>query len=29
MGKIEGPPRGWYFWNIAGITIQDARDMLD
>ena len=20
MGKIAGPPRGWYFWNIAGIT---------
>jgi DNA-binding transcriptional regulator YiaG len=27
MGKIAGPPRGWYFWNAAGITIEDVRAM--
>jgi DNA-binding transcriptional regulator YiaG len=29
MGKIAGPPRGWYFWNVAGITIKDVRVMLE
>jgi DNA-binding transcriptional regulator YiaG len=29
MGKIAGPPRGWYFWNVAGITIEDVRAMLE
>jgi DNA-binding transcriptional regulator YiaG len=29
MGKIAGPPSGWYFWNIAGITIKDVRIMLE
>jgi DNA-binding transcriptional regulator YiaG len=29
MGKIAGPPGGWYFWNIAGITIEDVRAMRD
>ena len=27
MGKIAGSPGGWYFWNIAGITIKDVRAM--
>jgi DNA-binding transcriptional regulator YiaG len=29
IGKIAGPPGGWYFWNIAGITIEDVRVMRD
>jgi DNA-binding transcriptional regulator YiaG len=29
MRKIAAPPRGWYFWNAAGITIDDVRAMLE
>jgi hypothetical protein len=28
MGKIAGPTSGWYFWKMAGITLQDVRAML-
>lgn len=28
MGKMAGPPSGWFFWNVAGINAQDARTML-
>jgi DNA-binding transcriptional regulator YiaG len=29
MGKLAGPPQGWVFWNMAGITTEDVRAMLD
>jgi DNA-binding transcriptional regulator YiaG len=29
MGKIAGPPAGWYFWKLAGIDPDDARRMLE
>lgn len=28
MGKIAGPPDGWYFWKLAGISAADCRNML-
>jgi len=28
MGKIAGPPEGWYFWKLAGIRAADCRKML-
>jgi DNA-binding XRE family transcriptional regulator len=28
MGKIAGPPAGWYFWKLAGIEPDDAKRML-
>jgi hypothetical protein len=28
MGKLAGPPGGWYFWKMAGIDPADARRML-
>ena len=28
MGKIAGPPAGWFFWKMAGIHPADARRML-
>ena len=28
MGKMAGPPAGWYFWKLAGIEPDDARRML-
>jgi transcriptional regulator with XRE-family HTH domain len=28
MGKIAGPPAGWFFWKMAGIDPADARRML-
>jgi len=28
MGKIAGPPSGWYFWKMAGIEPSDVRRML-
>jgi DNA-binding transcriptional regulator YiaG len=28
LGKMAGPPAGWIFWNLAGITIADVRRML-
>jgi len=27
MGKIAGPPGGWYFWNLAGINHRDVQAM--
>ncbi len=29
LGKMVGPPAGWFFWNEAGITTRDARRMLN
>lgn len=29
MGKLAGPSEGWAFWNMAGITIEDVRAMLN
>lgn len=28
LGKLAGPPQGWIFWNLAGITVEDVRTML-
>ena len=28
LGKLAGPPDGWSFWKMAGITIQDVRAMI-
>ena len=28
MGKMAGPPTGWYFWKIAGVDQAAARRML-
>jgi len=28
MGKLAGPPAGWYFWKMAGISPTDAKRML-
>ena len=28
MGKLAGPPAGWYFWKMAGISPADAKRML-
>lgn len=28
MGKMAGPPAGWYFWKFAGIEPDDAKRML-
>jgi DNA-binding XRE family transcriptional regulator len=28
MGKMAGPPAGWFFWKMAGITPSDAKRML-
>lgn len=28
MGKLAGPPAGWYFWKMAGIAPADAKRML-
>lgn len=28
LGKLAGPSKGWVFWNMAGITIEDVRMML-
>ncbi len=28
LGKQAGPPDGWLFWNMAGITLKDVRRML-
>ena len=28
MGKLAGPPDGWYFWKMAGIAPGDAQRML-
>jgi DNA-binding transcriptional regulator YiaG len=28
-GKLAGPSEGWAFWNMAGITIEDVRAMLN
>lgn len=28
MGKMAGPPAGWYFWKMAGIDPADAAKML-
>jgi DNA-binding XRE family transcriptional regulator len=29
MGKMAGPPAGWYFWKLAGISPDDAKRMLN
>lgn len=29
MGKIAGPPAGWFFWKMAGIDQTDAKRMLE
>lgn len=29
MGKMAGPPAGWYFWKMAGISPGDAKKMLN
>jgi DNA-binding XRE family transcriptional regulator len=29
MGKMAGPPVGWYFWKLAGISPDDAKRMLN
>ena len=29
MGKIAGPPSGWFFWKMAGIDSADAKRMLE
>ena len=29
MGKIAGPPSGWYFWKLAGVDPVDAKRMLE
>jgi len=28
MGKMAGPPSGWFFWKMAGIDPADAKRML-
>jgi hypothetical protein len=28
MGKMAGPPSGWFFWRLAGIDPADAHRML-
>jgi DNA-binding XRE family transcriptional regulator len=28
MGKMAGPHSGWFFWNVAGINLRDARAMI-
>ena len=28
MGKMAGPPSGWYFWKMAGVAPSDAKRML-
>jgi len=28
MGKMAGPPSGWFFWKMAGIEPVDAKRML-
>lgn len=28
MGKLAGPPDGWYFWKMAGIDPAEAKRML-
>jgi hypothetical protein len=28
MGKMAGPPSGWFFWKMAGIDPVDAKRML-
>jgi DNA-binding XRE family transcriptional regulator len=28
MGKMAGPPEGWYFWKLAGLAQTDVRTML-
>jgi DNA-binding XRE family transcriptional regulator len=28
MGKMAGPPEGWFFWKMAGISPSDAKRML-
>lgn len=28
IGKIAGPPAGWFFWKMAGINPADAKKML-
>jgi DNA-binding XRE family transcriptional regulator len=28
MGKMAGPPAGWFFWKMAGIDPSDAKRML-
>jgi hypothetical protein len=28
MGKMAGPPSGWYFWKLAGVSPSDAKRML-
>jgi len=29
MGKMAGPPAGWYFWKMAGIDPADCKRMLE
>ena len=29
MGKMAGPPGGWYFWKMAGIDPADCKRMLE
>jgi DNA-binding XRE family transcriptional regulator len=29
MGKVAGPPSGWYFWKLAGVDPDDAKRMLE
>jgi Helix-turn-helix len=28
IGKMAGPPAGWFFWKMAGINPSDAKRML-
>lgn len=28
MGKLAGPPEGWYFWKLAGLSRDDVSSML-
>ena len=28
MGKMAGPPDGWFFWKMAGLKPADCRRML-